>query len=237
MSEASLFEASTSVRGPDLKAVLWDMDGTLLDSEKLWDVAMHELAAELGGVMTPSTRHSIIGASGPDALAAIFAALELDPTPAAIAEAASWVNGRVTELFSLGIPWRPGAREALGAVRGSGLRTALVTNTERVLAEQALDTLGREHFDVTVCGDEVPRGKPQPDPYLRAAELLGIAPEHCLAVEDSPTGSAAAEAAGCAVLVVPCEVAVETGPRRVHRASLEGIGESGFVSAWRAVHV
>ncbi|WP_373560212.1 MULTISPECIES: HAD family hydrolase [unclassified Rhodococcus (in: high G+C Gram-positive bacteria)] len=236
MSEASVFEAAMAVSGPDLKAVLWDMDGTLLDSEKLWDVAMHELAAELGGVMTPSTRHSIIGASGPNALATIFGALELDPTAAALADAAAWVNGRVTELFSLGIPWRPGAQEALRTVRESGLRTALVTNTERVLAEQALDTLGREHFDITVCGDEVPRGKPEPDPYLRAAELLGIAPEHCLAVEDSPTGSAAAEAAGCAVLVVPCEVAVPTGPRRVHRESLEGIGESGFTAAWRTVH-
>jgi beta-phosphoglucomutase-like phosphatase (HAD superfamily) len=74
-----------------------------------------------------------------------------------------------------------------------------------------------------VCGDEVPRGKPDPDPYLRAAELLGVAPEECLAVEDSPTGSLAAERAGAAVLVVPCEVAVPAGPRRVHRASLVGL--------------
>ncbi|MFD4180728.1 HAD family hydrolase [Rhodococcus sp. NPDC058514] len=219
----------------DLKAILWDMDGTLLDSEKLWDVAMHELAAELGGAMTPETRHAIIGASGPDALATIFAALGLEPTPQALADATGWLNARVTELFALGIPWRPGARELLGVVRESGLRTALVTNTERELAEQALNTLGREHFHVTVCGDEVPRGKPQPDPYLRAAELLGIAPEHCLAVEDSPTGAAAAEAAGVAVLVVPCEVPVPVGPRRVHHDSLHGLGEADLRSAWRAV--
>jgi beta-phosphoglucomutase-like phosphatase (HAD superfamily) len=76
---------------------------------------------------------------------------------------------------------------------------------------------------VTVCGDEVPHGKPDPDPYLRAAELLGVAPQECLAVEDSPTGATAAERAGAVVLVVPCEVPVPAGPRRVHRASLVGL--------------
>ncbi|MFC4604539.1 HAD family hydrolase [Rhodococcus kronopolitis] len=228
--------ADPSVAGVALEGVLWDMDGTLLDSEKIWDVAMHGLAAELGGVMTPQTRQSIIGASGPDALATVFAALALDPTPAALAEADAWMNARVAELFTRGIPWRPGALDALRAVRASGLRTALVTNTDRELAEQALDTLGREHFDVTVCGDEVPHGKPQPDPYLRAAALLGLDPAQCLAVEDSPTGAAAAVAAGCAVLVVPCEVAVPTGPRRVHRTTLEGMGESMLASVWRDAH-
>jgi beta-phosphoglucomutase-like phosphatase (HAD superfamily) len=87
----------------------------------------------------------------------------------------------------------------------------------------ALQSIGREHFTVTVCGDEVPRGKPDPDPYLRAAELLAVAPEDCLAVEDSPTGTTAAERAGAVVLVVPCEVPVPTGPRRIHRSSLTGL--------------
>ncbi|SDD36725.1 HAD family hydrolase [Rhodococcus tukisamuensis] len=228
--------ADPAVVGVTLEGVLWDMDGTLLDSEKLWDVAMGELATELGGVMTEQMRHAVLGASAPDALARIFAALDLDPTPTAVAGAGDWINARVTELFALGIPWRPGARDALRAVRAVGLRTALVTNTERELAEQALDTLGREHFDVTVCGDEVPSGKPQPDPYLRAAALLGLEPAQCLAIEDSPTGAAAAVAAGCAVLVVPCEVDVPTGPRRVHRTTLEGMGESMLASVWRAAH-
>ncbi|MBF6417016.1 HAD-IA family hydrolase, partial [Nocardia cyriacigeorgica] len=74
--------------------------------------------------------------------------------------------------------------------------------------------------DASVCGDEVPHGKPEPDVYLRAAELLGLDPKTCVAVEDSPTGVAAAEAAGCAVLVVPCEIAVPEAPIRTQRDSL-----------------
>ena len=75
----------------------------------------------------------------------------------------------------------------------------------------------------TVCGDEVVNGKPAPDPYLRAAALLGLAPAECLAVEDSGTGTAAAEQAGCPVLVVPNDVEVPGGPRRTHASSLAGL--------------
>ena len=88
---------------------------------------------------------------------------------------------------------------------------ALVTNTQRALTERALNSIGRHYFSATVCGDEVANGKPAPDPYLRAAELLGLAPRQCLAVEDSVTGTAAAEAAGCPVLVVPNDVEVPGG--------------------------
>jgi HAD superfamily hydrolase (TIGR01509 family) len=101
---------------------------------------------------------------------------------------------------------------------------ALVTSTERALTEIALDTIGRSRFDVTVCGDEVDGlNKPQPEPYLKACRLLGVDPAACVAIEDSPTGTASAVAAGCGVLVVPCEVPVEPGERRVFRTSLEGL--------------
>jgi len=98
-----------------------------------------------------------------------------------------------------------------------------VTNTERALTELALDGIGRTCFDVVVCGDEVARGKPQPDVYLWAAELLGVPIRACVAVEDSPTGVLAAQRAGAAVLVVPSEVAVAPGPRQVQRSSLVGL--------------
>lgn len=102
--------------------------------------------------------------------------------------------------------------------------TALVTSTERALTEVALDTIGRDFFDVTVCGDEVDgRNKPLPDPYLKAARLLGVEPADCVAVEDSPTGSASAAAAGCTVLVVPCDVEVPIGPGMVSRETLVGL--------------
>jgi HAD superfamily hydrolase (TIGR01509 family) len=154
----------------------------------------------------------------------LFAALGLEPRTQALAEAAQWLSRRTAELFRNGLPWRPGAEEALSAVRNAGLRTALVTSTERALTELALDTIGRDFFDVTVCGDEVGgKNKPLPDPYLLAAQLLGVDAADCVAVEDSPTGVAAAVAAGCTVLVVPCEVPVEPGERRVFRDSLVGL--------------
>lgn len=199
------------------------MDGTLLDSEKLWDVAVRELSVQLGGVMTDETRHALVGSAGPAALQIIFASVGREPTPAALTTATAWLENRVTELFARGIDWRPGAATALATVRAAGLRTALVTNTQRRLTEVALDTLDRAHFDVTVCGDEVVRSKPAPDPYRRAAELLDVPIGNCLAIEDSPTGVAAAEAAGCAVLAVPSEIAVPTGPGRTVRTSLRGL--------------
>lgn len=206
-----------------LRAVLWDMDGTLLESENLWDVGVRELSLHLGGPMSEETRQATIGASSYNALITVFAALGLEPTPDALADAKRWLYTRMAELFAGGLPWRPGARDALRTVRSAGLGSALVTNTDRQLCEFALETLGREHFDHSVCGDEVPAGKPDPAPYLRAAELLGVDPTDCLAVEDSPTGAASAEAAGCAVLVVPSITTVPESAHRVFRTTLEGL--------------
>ncbi|QXN95774.1 HAD family phosphatase [Nocardia iowensis] len=199
------------------------MDGTLLDSEKLWDVAVRELAREHGHEMTDELRHALIGASGPDALRLIFTGLGIESTPEALGAAGDFLEWRVTELMTGPIPWRPGAKDALALVKEAGLASALVTNTKRSLTEFGLDTLGRDFFDVSVCGDEVARGKPEPDVYQRAAELLGVDPRDCVAVEDSPTGTRAARAAGCAVIVIPCEIAVPDGPGRTFRDSLVGL--------------
>ncbi|MGW5143024.1 HAD family hydrolase [Nocardia beijingensis] len=216
-----------------LAGVLWDMDGTLLDSEKLWDVAVRELAREHGHEMTDAIRHALIGASGPNALRIMFTGLGIEPTPDSLRAAGEFLERRVTELMTGPIPWRPGAKDALAMVRAAGLSSALVTNTKRSLTEFGLDTLGRDFFDVSVCGDEVAHGKPEPDVYLRAAELLGLDPKQCVAVEDSPTGARAAKAAGCAVLVVPCEIPVPDAPRRVFRDSLIGLTVADLEHALR----
>lgn len=216
-----------------LAGVLWDMDGTLLDSEKLWDVAVRELAREHGHEMTDAIRHALIGASGPNALRIMFTGLGIEPTPDSLRAAGEFLERRVTELMTGPIPWRPGAKDALAMVRAAGLSSALVTNTKRSLTEFGLDTLGRDFFDVSVCGDEVAHGKPEPDVYLRAAELLGLDPKQCVAVEDSPTGARAAQAAGCAVLVVPCEIAVPDAPRRIFRDSLIGLTVADLEHALR----
>ncbi len=204
-------------------AVLWDMDGTLLDSEKLWDIAVRELAREHGRELTDEVRHALIGASGPNALRMLFDGIGVVPSLQTIAEAGEFLERRVTELMLGPIPWRPGAKDALAMVREAGMKSALVTNTKRSLTEYGLDTLGRDFFDISVCGDEVAHGKPDPAIYRRAAELLGVDPGDCVAIEDSPTGSLAAQGAGCALLVIPCEIAVPEAPGRVFRESLIGL--------------
>jgi HAD superfamily hydrolase (TIGR01509 family) len=206
-------------------AVLWDMDGTLLDSEKLWDIPLYEFVEKLGGTLSIETRQAMVGSSVRRTMAMLFAEVGVEqPTEEDVADGAAWIMRRTEEVFRAGLPWRPGAREALREVRASGVPMALVTSTERQLTEVALDTIGRDLFDVTVCGDEVERrNKPLPDPYLKAARLLGVDPARCVAIEDSPTGVASAVAAGCTVLVVPCDVPVEPGERRVFRESLVGV--------------
>jgi HAD superfamily hydrolase (TIGR01509 family) len=209
---------------PLLAAVLWDMDGTLVDTEGLWSVTIRELAAHHGGELSVATREALTGSSLDRTVRAVRAEVGLDPddTDGAAVDG-RWLIDRTAEVFGRGVPWRPGAREALAAVRAAGLPTALVTSTYRELTDVALDTIGRGFFDVTVCGDEVAATKPDPAPYRRAAELLGVDPSACLAVEDSPTGTRSAVAAGATVLVVPAEVAVDDGERRVRRESLVGL--------------
>lgn len=200
------------------------MDGTLVDSEKLWDVAMHAFYARKGGVLTDAVRETTVGGSAENVMRIVYNDLGLDPTPESMAESADWLHDYTGELFEQGLPWRPGAQELLETLAASRIPLALVTNTRRTLTEQALKTIGSHYFTVTVCGDEVPDGKPHPAPYLRAAKLLGVAAEDCLAIEDSVTGAQSADAAGCVVLVVPNDVAVPDGPRRRHIESLAGIG-------------
>lgn len=205
-------------------AVLFDMDGTLVDSEKLWTVALHDYAAYRGGELSGATRAAMVGSNMNRSVWLLLADLGVPDGPEEVASAAKWVAGRVAELFERELPWRPGAREALASVRAAGVPAALVTSTIRSLTEIALRTLGRDSFDVTVCGDEVGgRTKPEPDPYLKASRLLGVAPEDCVAIEDSPTGVTSAVSAGCTVLAVPCEVPLEPGEGRVLRESLEGV--------------
>ncbi|MCS7483360.1 HAD family hydrolase [Umezawaea endophytica] len=221
----------TALPGRRPAAVLWDMDGTLLDSEKLWDIPLYEYAEKLGGTLSLETRHAMVGSNVPTTLALLFAEFGLEPTPDDLTDAAVWIARRTEEVFRAGLPWRPGAVDALRAVRDSGVPMALVTSTERALTEVALDTIGRDLFDVTVCGDEVDGlNKPLPEPYLKAARLLGVEAADCVAIEDSPTGVSSAVAAGCTVLVVPCDVEVDQGERRVFRESLVGV-DLGVLSA------
>jgi HAD superfamily hydrolase (TIGR01509 family) len=215
-----------------MRAVLWDMDGTLVDSEKLWDLALQELYRRRGAVLTAEVRESTVGGSADDVMAIVYADLGLAPDAESVTREIDWLHVYTGELFEAGLPWQPGARELLDALTAEGVPMALVTNTRRDLTEQALKSIGRHYFSATVCGDEVARGKPAPDAYLRAAELIGFDALDCVAIEDSVAGTTAAEAAGCAVVVVPNDIEVPASPRRRRMSTLVDVS----VDDLRAVH-
>jgi HAD superfamily hydrolase (TIGR01509 family) len=206
-----------------MKAVLFDMDGTLVDSEKLWEVALQVLYSRLGGELTPAVREATVGGSAESLMQIIYTDLGLNPDADEMAAHSDWLHDYTADLFDGGLPWCDGARELLDTLADSAVPMALVTNTRRALTERALDSIGRHYFAASVCGDEVVRAKPGPDPYQRAAALLGFDPAQCLAIEDSVTGAASAEDAGCPVLVVPNDVEVPDSARRRHVTSLLGL--------------
>ncbi|WP_173167392.1 HAD family hydrolase [Phytohabitans suffuscus] len=187
--------------------MLFDMDGTLVDSERLWDVALRELAVEYGGLLSDAARVAMVGSDAATSMRILHADLGQQWRP--LEPSQTWIARRMTALFRTGLVWRPGALALLRAVRTAGLPTALVTSTARPLVEVALETLGRHNFDVVVAGDEVHTPKPHPEPYRLAAHLLGVPIERCVAIEDSRAGVTSALAAGAAVLGVPSEVPLD----------------------------
>ena len=203
-----------------LRGLLVDMDGTLLDSEKVWDVALNDLATWLGGSLSERARARMVGSSLGRSVAIVHDDLGIDADPES---SGVYLLDRMVELFRTDLRCMPGARELLECAGAARVPTALVTSTHRQLTEIALDTLGRQRFAATVCGDEVTHPKPAPDPYLRACALLGVSPHDAVAVEDSLLGAASARAAGCAVLTVPSDGSMALGPGYPVRASLVGL--------------
>ena len=202
-----------------LEAVLFDMDGTLIDSEPMWWAAMDRVASQLGGTLTHELREATTGVSIPTSVTMLLEHIGSDHDPEAAEELLLTLTG---ELFADEVRWQPGAEQLIDGIRAAGLKVALVTNSPRSVVDQALGLLGDHRFDVTVAGDEVANGKPEPDPYLIAMDSLGLPAAACLAVEDSLSGTESAIAAGVAVLVVPSATTVPDGPGRIFAASLLG---------------
>ena len=204
-------------------AVLWDMDGTLVDTEPYWVEAELELAAEHGGTWSPEQALALVGYDLLTSAGHIREQMGIELSPEEIVD--RLLDGVVARVQDR-VPWCPGARELLADLHANGIRCALVTMSWTRFATPILAALPERSFAAVVTGDVVVRGKPHPEPYLTAAALLGVEAADCVAIEDSGTGAASAEAAGCTVLVVPNQVAVPTGPRRVFGESLVGVRAS-----------
>lgn len=196
------------------------MDGTLTDTERLWTISLERVARSYGRRLSRAARESMVGQDMWATIDLLHRDLGITAAPQATAQR---LTDETMQVFREGLPVKDGAVELLAAVRSAGLRTALVTATYRELVDVALDTIGRDAFDVTVCGDEVSANKPDPAPYLRALQLLDLPPADCLVIEDSPTGSRSAVAAGLGVLVVPSEIPVQPGPGMLFASTLAGV--------------
>lgn len=210
---------------PPPAAVLWDMDGTLVDTEPYWMATEYALVAEFGGEWSQADAHSIIGFDLLDGAAVLRdrggVALELT----AIVE--RLLDGVIDQIREH-LPWRPGARELLARCRESSIPCALVTMSWRRFADAVVEAAPIGSFEQVVTGDMVTHGKPHPEPYLTAARLLGVDPAQCVAIEDSPTGAASALAAGCATLGVPHVVDLTPSAGLTIADSLVGIDTDGL---------
>ena len=189
-----------------LRAVLFDMDGTLVETEEHWGEALFALARRLGGRLSADARAATVGSSMRTSMEILHRDIGVTRSEAELLADARWVEDTTAVLLAEEIAWRPGAADLLLSVREAGLATALVTTTPRRLADIVLtairDDLGSDPFDLTICGDEVPARKPDPAPYRMAMEALGAPPAECVVIEDSHAGIAAGLAAGTAVLGV-----------------------------------
>ncbi|MFF8476610.1 HAD family hydrolase [Streptomyces sp. NPDC015414] len=209
-----------TAEGSALQAVLLDMDGTLVDTEGFWWDVEVEVFAALGHVLDESWRHIVVG--GPMTRSAGFL-IEATGAAISLAELSVLLNDGFETRIGRALPLMPGAARLLAELHEHGIPTALVSASHRRIIDRVLTVLGPHHFGLSIAGDEVSRTKPYPDPYLLAAAGLGVDPARCAVVEDTATGVAAAEAAGCQVVAVPSIAPIAPAERRTVVSSLEEV--------------
>ncbi|MBP2703661.1 HAD family phosphatase [Microbispora sp. RL4-1S] len=193
------------------------MDGLLVDTEGVWFEVETEVVTRLGGSWGPEHQEQLVGGSWDRTVSYMLQLTGADEDPALVGE---WLIDGMVNRLSTGVVTMPGAKELLRALADEGIRTALVTSSLRVIADAVLKSVGREHFEVIVTADDVTLTKPDPEPYITAATLLGVDPPRCVVLEDSPNGVASATAAGCRVLAVPSLLPIAAAPGRLIMPSL-----------------
>jgi HAD superfamily hydrolase (TIGR01509 family) len=201
-------------------AVLFDMDGTLIDSEHHWLSSEQELAASWGANWTSDDGEALIGMSLYQSTKLIKEKLGIDLTPDQITEI---LTDAVIAKLDAEIVWRPGVLELMADLKANGVKTALVTMSMRRMALRVAAKLPVGEFDVVVAGDDVTNGKPHPEPYLLAAEQLGVDVKDCIAFEDSVTGLTSAEASGAIAIGIPNIVQLPEQEGRLIWPTLQGV--------------
>ncbi|MET7599697.1 MULTISPECIES: HAD family phosphatase [unclassified Streptomyces] len=209
-----------TAEGSALQAVLLDMDGTLVDTEGFWWDVEVEVFKSLGHTLDDSWRHVVVG--GPMTRSAGFL-IEATGADITLPELSVLLNDGFESRIGQALPLMPGAARLLAELAAHGIPTALVSASHRRIIDRVLTALGPQYFSLTIAGDEVERTKPFPDPYLLAAAGLDADPARCAVVEDTATGVASAEAAGCHVVVVPSVSPIAPAPRRTVVSSLEDV--------------
>ncbi|WP_241984801.1 HAD family hydrolase [Cryobacterium adonitolivorans] len=204
---------------PELAAVLWDMDGTIIHSEPVWGEAQHRLASQHDCRWTDADATALIGSTMEQTVLALHTAgIGLDGT--AIAES---LETAVVDSLHERIVWRPGAVELIRSLRLAGIPQAIVTTSSQRLVDVVVRALEAEvAFSAVVSGDDVLEGKPHPEPYFQAANRLGVNIAHCVAIEDSATGLKAAIASGAVALGVPCDAPLQEGAHHTQWDTLAG---------------
>ncbi len=192
-------------------AVLFDLDGLLIDSEPLWYQVEYDVVTRLGGVWGPKDQEACIGGTMAASARYMVEVAGANGTVDAISEE---LIDEMVMRFRAELPVHDGAVELVDAVRRRGTPVGLVSSSYRRLINAALDRLGHDCFEVTVAGDETARGKPHPEPYLTACERLGVDPRRTVVLEDAINGVSSAEAAGCVVVVVPSVAPIAATPSR-----------------------
>lgn len=212
-------------------AVLFDLDGTLIDSEPLWFEAETLLVAEYGQDWGAEQARHLVGWSLWDSATYMREAIGVDLPQAEIIDR---MQSHVVAGVAHAQPWQPGAVELLAEVRAAGVPAGLVTMSYQQMTDAVVDALPADSFQAVVSGEQVSRGKPHPDPYLLAADRLGVAATDCVAIEDSMTGATSARDAGCAVLVVPAAASVDGLTGVTRRTSLVGMSLAGLAELLQA---
>jgi len=209
-----------TAEGAALQAVFLDMDGTLVDTEGFWWDVEVEVFADLGHRLDEAWREVVVG--GPMTRSAGYL-IEATGADVTLDELTVLLNDRFEKRIGRGVPLMPGAARLLAELRRHEIPTALVSASHRRIIDRVLDSVGHHHFGLTVAGDEVSRTKPHPEPYLTAAHGFGADPRFCAVVEDTATGVAAAEAAGCRVVAVPSVSPIAPAEGRAVVRSLEEV--------------